>query len=199
MFRIVGQRGHINPDRPLLVSLTSKTDTATSGWFPAGTFLPNLFARRHYDWEKKRGPSSDDVSQHEYLTTTPGHNQRLFTHHVVRLGTDPLATTSIPFDIRQPEACVRQNPAFEENLRNPQGMMFATSVRATPEQLVWWRIVPQPGAARSPYWIMHVPREIIHGHTPIFTPEGRAMMAALFRITNPKSQPGPRQMSLSAP
>ncbi len=197
MFRVVGQRGHINPDRPLLVSLTSETDSATNKWFPAGTYLPNLFARRHYDWEKKRGPSSDDVSQHDYLTTTPGHNQRLFTHRVVRLGTDPLATTSTPFDIRKPGTCVWQNPAFEENLRNPQGMMFATSVRETPEQLVWWRIEPLPSDKRTPYWIMHVPREIIHEHSPIFTPEGRAMMGAIFRITNPKSQPGARQMSIN--
>jgi hypothetical protein len=48
MFHSINHRGHINPERPLLVSLTSETDTATSGWFPAGTFLPNLFARRHY-------------------------------------------------------------------------------------------------------------------------------------------------------
>ena len=75
--------------------------------------------------------------------------------------------------------------------------MFATSVRAIPKQLVWWRMEPLlPPKERTPYWIMHVPREIIHGHSPIFTPEGRAMMAAIFRITNPKSQPGPRQMSL---
>lgn len=196
MFRIVGQRGHINPERPLLVSLTSESDTATSGWFPVGTFFPNLFAGRQYNWEKKRGPSSDNVSQHEYLTTTPGHNKRLFTHRVVRLGSDPNATTSTPIDIRQPGACVRENPAFEENLRNPQGMMFATSVREIPEQLVWWRIEPLPTDRRTPYWIMHVPREIIHGHSPIFTPEGRAMMAAIYRITNPKSQRGARQMRL---
>ncbi len=199
MFRGVGHRDHINPNRPLFVSLTSQTDTATSGWFPRGTFLPNLFARRHYDWEKKRGPSSDNVSQHDYLTTTPGHNQRLFTHRIVRLGTDPIATTSTPEDIRKPGTCRLPNPAFDENLRNPQGMMFATSIRETPEQLVWWRIEPLSTERRdqTPYWILPVPREILHNHSPIFTPEGRAMMAAIFRITNPKSQVGPRQMSIS--
>ena len=196
MFRVVGRRGHINPDRPLLVSLTSESDSATGTWFRVGTFLPNLFADRRYDWGKRRGPSSDGVSQHDYLTTTPGHNQRLFTHRVVRLGTDPLATTSTPYNIRTTGTCVQQNPAFEENLRNPQGMMFATSVPGTSGQLVWWRIDPLPSARRTPYWIMPIPREIIHEHSPIFTPEGRAMMAAIFRITNPKSQGGARQMSL---
>jgi hypothetical protein len=42
-----------------------------------------------------------------------------------------------------------------------------------------------------------VPDEIIHEHSPIFTPAGRAMMAALFRISNPKDAEGPRQMRLS--
>jgi hypothetical protein len=79
-------------------------------------------------------------------------------------------------------------------------MMFATSVRANPEQLVWWRIRPLSTDKRNltPYWVMQVPDEIIHEHSPIFTPEGRALMAAIFRITNPKSQPGPRQMSISS-
>jgi hypothetical protein len=44
---------------------------------------------------------------------------------------------------------------------------------------------------------MHVPKAIIDGHTPIFTAEGRAMMAAIFSITN--SEEGPRQMSITSP
>jgi hypothetical protein len=197
MFRGIRHRGHINSNRPLFVSLTSETDTATSGWFRVGTFLPNLLARRHYNWGRKRGITSDDVSQHEYLTTTPGHNQRLFTHRIVSLeGAVPDLQTSIPFDIRKPGTCVQENPAFEENLRHPRGMRFATSRPDAPERLRWWQIEPISADRQTPYWVMHVPREIIHGHTPIFTPEGRAMMAAIYRITNPKSQRGPRQMSL---
>jgi hypothetical protein len=48
-----------------------------------------------------------------------------------------------------------------------------------------------------PYWVLQVPDEIIHEHTPIFTPAGRAMMAALFRISNPENVEGPRKMRLS--
>jgi hypothetical protein len=196
MFNAIGHRGHVSGERPLLVSITSKTDSATSGWFPVGTFLPNLFARRQYQWEN-RGAANDQVSQHEYLTTTPGHNKRLFTHEVRRVNAAMQgAVSTVPFDIRQPGACVRENPAFEENLQRPRGLMFATSRRDAPSELIWWRINPLSPNRKAPYWVMHVPREIIHGHSPIFTPEGRAMMAALFRITNPKAQPGPRQMQL---
>ena len=66
----------------------------------------------------------------------------------------------------------------------------------SPNELKWWRIQPLPSDRPTPYWVMQVPGEIIQGHAPIFTPEGRALMAALFRITNPKSEPGPRQMRL---
>jgi hypothetical protein len=38
--------------------------------------------------------------------------------------------------------------------------------------------------------------EIIHEHSPIFTPAGRAMMAALFRISKTEDAEGPRQMRL---
>jgi hypothetical protein len=96
---------------------------------------------------------------------------------------------------------VQQNPAFEENLVHSQGLRFATTVPGHPEQQALWRIERIPGEPlkkRTPYWVLQVPPAIINGHTPIFTAEGRAMMAAIFRITNPKSQPGPRQMQLSA-
>ena len=40
MFRGISHRGHISAERPLLVSLTSETDSATRGWFPAGGLAP---------------------------------------------------------------------------------------------------------------------------------------------------------------
>jgi hypothetical protein len=82
-------------------------------------------------------------------------------------------------------------------LQHPRGLVFATSERANPESLTWWRLTKVGQDSTTPYWVIHVPDEIIHGHAPIFTPEGRAMMAALFRITNPKTEPGPRTMTVS--
>lgn len=198
MFRGIGHRSHVNAKRPLFISITSETDTATKGWFPVGTFLPNLFARRHYDWGENRGPTSDNVSQHEYLTTTPGHNRRLFTHRVANLPAVPdSAGPSVRMEAGLSDDCSKENPAFEENLQRPRGMTFATSRGAASEELNWWQIEPLPTLKPTPYWVMHVPREIIHGHGPIFTAEGCAMMAALFRITNPKTEPGPRTMTVS--
>jgi hypothetical protein len=198
MFARIQHRGSVSPRRPLIVSMTSETDTATSGWFPRGTFLPNLFARRQYHWDTKYGASSHEVNQHEYLTTTAGNNARLSTHEVRPIPRPANVPTRIGmFATTAPGACAEANPAFELNLQHPMGTEFATSDPADPEKLVWWEIVQTGANPGTPYWVLRVPDQIIHGHSPIFTPQGRAMMAALFRITNPQHEEGPRQMSLS--
>ena len=201
MFARMPQRGTVSADRPLLISMTSKSDTATKGYFPLGTFLPNLFAHRRYHWDKRFDNASHEVDQHEYLTQTPGHNLHLWSHDTVP--TDPPDGASSMAALAREEngaaeSPSQDNPAFEENLQHPRGALtFATSDRANPAQLKWWRLTKVGENPTTPYWVIHVPDEIIHGHAPIFTPEGRAMMAALFRITNPKTMPGPRTMTVS--
>ncbi|HMG04563.1 MAG TPA: hypothetical protein VK581_03830 [Chthoniobacterales bacterium] len=196
MFDRIGHRSHVNAKRPLLVSITSETDSGTKSWFPFGTFLPNLFAHRPYGWDKKYNDFSAGVDQNEYLTTTPGHEERLFTHEIVPVGEWPSRKAARP-DLRNPATCIADNPAFDENLLHPQGLTFAISNPAAPKEMEWWRFQPLPNRKQRPYWIMHVPKAIIDGHTPIFTAEGRAMMAAIFSITN--SEEGPRQMSITSP
>jgi hypothetical protein len=198
MFMRIEHRGSVRPERPLLVSLTSESDTATGGWFPAGTFLPNLFARRQYHWDTKYGSASHEVNQHEYVTTTPGHNPHLFNHLIQRIPPPPDAPTTVTaLAATPPQTCNQPNPSFEENLQHPRGTIFVTSDPKQPDQLLWWRIAEVGTDPRTPYWVVHVPDEIIHGHSPIFTPQGRAMMAAIFRLTNPRRESGPRQMSLA--
>ena len=200
MFARTRHRGTVSADRPLLISMTSKSDTATKAYFPLGTFLPNLFAHRRYHWDKKYDNASHEVDQHEYLTQTPGHNLHLWSHDTVRADS-PEGASSVALLSREDgdatESSTPRNPAFEENLQHPRGLTFATSDRANPAQLKWWRMVKVGENPTTPYWVIHVPDEIISGHAPIFTPEGRAMMAALFRITNPKTVPGPRTMTVA--
>ena len=200
MFVRIGHRDSINPNRPLLISVTSESDSATGNWFPIGTFLPNLFAHRRYHWDTRYGTGSHEVDQHEYLTKTPGNNLRLFTHRVLPEAPPPDAPSTTEVVLRRnlrTEECVAANPAFEENLRHSHGTSFATSDPNNPNQFKWWKLAKIDRASRNPYWILQVPDEIIHEHSPIFTPAGRAMMAALFRISNPEDAEGPRQMRLS--
>jgi hypothetical protein len=185
-------RHQVNPHQPLLISITSTTDDATGGWFPRGTFLPNLFAHRRYNWGRRYNRLSDDVDQHDYVTRTPGHNELLFTHRVVPV------TDNASLPTARPPICAEDNPAFDENLQRPRGALFATSDPSHPGTLAWWRIEESGPNTLSPYWVMQVPPQIIDKHSPIFTAAGQAMMAALFRITNPINQVGPRRMSISA-
>lgn len=201
MLKRIQHRGSINGKHPLLISITSESDTATSHWFPIGTFFPNLFAHREYHWDTKFGESSYEVDQNKYLTTTPGHNRLLFTHRidpVSGVSTVPSVATIATLKLAQKDCPTEeeQNPAFEENLQQLHGMTFATGSKDDSQRLRWWNISPMVADDRNPYWIMHVPDEIIHEHTPIFTPSGRALMAALFRIANPKGERGARQMQL---
>jgi hypothetical protein len=200
MFARIGHRDSINPNRPLLISITSESDSATGSWFPKGTFLSNLFAHRRYHWDTRYGTASHEVDQNEYLTKTPGNNPRLFTHRVFPDAPPLNAPSASEIALRQTQqtaACTAINPAFEENLQHSHGTTFATSDATDPHQFKWWHLTKINSASVTPYWILRVPDEIIHEHSPIFTPAGRAMMAALFRIANPEGATGPRQMSLS--
>jgi len=81
MFARIGYRDKDDQNRPLLISITSRGDTATGGWFPIGTFFPNFFAHRKYHWDYKTN-KPDNTDQNIYLTQTPGHNAKLFTHKI---------------------------------------------------------------------------------------------------------------------
>ncbi|HEY6070491.1 MAG TPA: hypothetical protein VIU85_03875 [Chthoniobacterales bacterium] len=200
MFAKIGYRDRDDQNRPLLVSITSKGDTATGGWFPIGTFFPNLFAHRKYHWDNKTN-TPPNADQNAYLTTTPGHNAALFTHKIDN-GTAPPAALSpaavvarLPSKIEQCdcETTEARNPAFEQNLQHPApGLVFATWSKGNPDEFKWWKINAELPNRRTPYWILQVPKDIIPNHTPIFTPEGRALMAALYRIANPKGATAPR-------
>lgn len=140
------------------------------------------------------------MDQNEYLTTTPGHNTRLFSYQVVATSAPADAPSAEKIARREKPSnlCSESNPAFEENLSHPGGPVFAIGEPSDPHHFQWWKVEKFGPDAITPYWIMHVPRQIIDRHGLIFTPQGRAMMAALFRITNPPHQEGPRQMQLRA-
>ncbi|MBA3354318.1 MAG: hypothetical protein H0U23_18150 [Blastocatellia bacterium] len=71
---------------------------------------------------------------------------------------------------------------FDLNLTNPAGV-FENVTLYTGTRTNWrqWRI-QRSGQNKTNYWVLHVPREIIPGHGPIFESESRDLMAALFRI-----------------
>jgi hypothetical protein len=199
----------ISAEHPLVVSITSKADKATGLLFPIGTQLSNAGGTfRKYDWDTRYGTSSHNVPQKDYFTHTPGHDDRLRSHYAeVKTGPRLLPT------YRETAQCdnamlaaFRRN--LSEHLVGPRGeIQFVTL--GPDEQETRWQLEhfgeqKDRPELRTPYWIIQVPKEIIRDHGDIFNENALAMMARLFRVSNPASEAGvmttaPRTMRLSEP
>src|SRR5712692_2873899 len=177
----------ISAEHPLLVSITSKADSATGMLFPIGTGLSNaLGIFRKYEWDTKYGESSHNVSQREYFTHTPGHNDLLISHETKVVEGVPRRPS-----YEETDACrAEMLNAFRRNLNelapgSKDEIRFVT-VAPTGEETEWELEPRGPDRLQTPYWIVSVPKEIIRDHSDIFNENALAMMARLFRISNPE-------------
>jgi hypothetical protein len=198
----------ISAEHPLIVSITSKADWATGILFPVGTQLSNATGHfRRYNWDQKYGTgSSNNISQREYFTQTPGHNKRLISHRA-----EPIEGKRSSPRYQEQDSCsdemltaFRRN-LMERDLVGPKGEIQFVTLAQEGEQTKW-QLIDQIHSERlrTPYWIIQVPKEIIRDHSDIFNENALAMMARLFRVSNPASEPGlmttaPRTMRLSDP
>jgi hypothetical protein len=195
----------ISAKHPLIVSITSKADWATGMLFPIGTTLSNatgLF--RKYEWDTRFGDSSHNVSQKEYFTHTPGHNERLISYRARTIQGPERNPT-----YRETDECESQMVvAFQRNLRErltgPHGEIQFLTLSPAGEETKWQLEAAIPQQLQTPYWIINVPKAIIRDHSDIFNENALAMMARLFRVSNPASEPGlmttaPRTMRLADP
>ena len=167
-------------DEARIISVTSETDRATGWAFPIGAGLvnaPRLYRRYETEIDGKY------ESQRQFFSSTPGHNRLLLDHDITRMEGD-LPTP-------------RARTAFDENLLYPQALQTAgqaTPIFATggPDDAGgdarpwnWWQLnYTGDPEQRSPYWVVKVPKEILHGHGDIFNPNAIDMMVALFRLSN---------------
>lgn len=198
----------VSANHPLLVSITSKADSATGMLFPIGTSLFNAFGVfRKYEWDTKFGESSHNVSQRDYFTHTPGHNDLLISHDAKPISGVPTKPTYQETDQCNDEML----NAFQRNLNEPltgaQGEIQFVTIGERGEETKW-QVTPRISNPRlnTPYWIVSVPKEIVREHSDIFNENALAMMARIFRISNPDmAKPGitttvaPRTMRLIDP
>ncbi len=153
--------------RPIFVSITSTSDTATSLAFPIGTSL----AATTKGFNKVPPPGSEKSlhSEREFYTSTPGHNQMLINY----------VTEKLPKTIPS-----HGLPAFETNLKhNLVGDVF--TLDGPNGSLELWHI-KRVSAVDVPYWDVSVDPSIIKNHGDLWNERAEAMMAAIFRIANPK-------------
>lgn len=157
--------------RPFLVSLTSTADKATGTAFPVSTSL----AATTKVFNKVDLPGSDNreaeerESERRFYTSTPGHNELLINHQ----------TEKLPKTIQAPGGL----NALQTNLsHNLTGEVFTTD--GADGTLELWHI-KRTGTVDVPYWNVKVDPSLIRNHGDIWNPKAQAMMAAIFRMTNP--------------
>jgi len=157
--------------RPLFVSITSTGDWATGSFFPIGTGVAAV--SKGFNEVAAPGPANVPVSEREFYTSTPGHNKMLINH----------ITVNKNLSINAPNGL----HALEENLEhNHAGNGF--TLDAANGQLDVWQIKPV-GNVDVPYWDVQVDPSIIKDHGDIWNERAEAMMAAIFRMTNPMLNP----------
>ena len=157
--------------RPFLVSLTSTADKATGTAFPVSTSL----AAASKVFNEVDLPGSDGrereerESERRFYTSTPGHNEFLINHE----------TEKLPKTIQAPSGL----NALQTNLsHNLVGEVFTTD--GPDGTLELWHI-KRTGTVDVPYWNVKVNPSLIRNHGDIWNPKAQAMMAAIFRMTNP--------------
>jgi len=192
-------------DVPVIVSLTSTADSATGALHPLG----NLFARfapslqRRYTTgifgsKQPDGsyPSHQGIRQSDFYSTTPGHNDYLINHWIVKESASVLPADTSPASV------------FRDNLsiavKDPD--VFITSRAKYPAAA--WRLTgtPQgkpitlgdlhPSMRTSNYWIVTCDKELIGGHNDIWSPTAMEMYAGLFRAVASRRPHEPTQNNL---
>ena len=157
---------HTEKSRPFLVSLTSTADAATGTAFPLSTSLAattKVFNEVGVPGAEKR------ENERRFYTATPGHNEFLINHETVKL----------PQTIQAPGGL----DALQTNLsHNLAAEVFTTD--GPNGTLDLWQI-KRTGNVDVPYWDVKVDPSIIKDHGDIWNPKAKAMMAAVFRMTNP--------------
>ena len=184
-----------NPALPLIVSVSSETDSATEVAFPAGTIAASLFDIGSY--QNDESPGFNGANEKIFFTHTPGHSGYLASYDAVpveepsgkiatenktnewlfsrNINTDPSAYADMHLDPHS-----RDFLAWGDN---GYGKTTASS------DVQRWTLQPTQSVKggepynQTPYWIVRVPAQIIDGHTDIWCPNSVNLVSALFRMS----------------
>ena len=156
--------------RPIFVSITSSGDWATGTFFPIGTGIAST--TKGFNQVPAPGPAKAEKSEREFFTHTPGHNELLINH----------VTEKLPETMES-----RGEAALENNLKhNLPDNVFALD--GPGETFELWKI-NRVGEVDVPYWNVKVDSSIIKDHGDLWNGRAEAMVAAIFRIANPRLNP----------
>jgi len=165
-------------------SVTSVSDDATKRAFPLGASFAvardKLMGLSRTYGEK----GENDVDQGVFRTTTPGHNNYLFSHNL-KLVPDEHLPEAFSADMA---GLIRANLSqSQETIR-----VYTPSRRGGPARV--WEICKARTQTGAPlyndtgYWILQVPKEIIPDHGEVWTDASMCLLSALF-ATRQKERP----------
>ena len=152
-------------ESPLIVSVTSTTDTATGNLYPLALSMKG-WSKKFRDYEPT--DCSPSPHQKDFYTHTAGHNPVLFSHVITTTGSIDPGTV----DDSQMVLEVSSDPKTGENRYTFPGQ----ENRFTIQQLPF-------GYNDTPYWIMTAPTELIRDHSEIFTYNTIQMIRALMEMS----------------
>jgi hypothetical protein len=159
-------------ERPLLVSFTSESDTATRAYFPFGMGIKAINKRfRAYG----QGFCSPVASQRRLYTHTAGHLTGLHSHEVVAGGEmDP--SDRVP----PPGRLIPGYLGYDEEI-DPHTQQISFSFDGARQRFTVRR---RPWALNdTPYWIMQVPRDLIPDHSTVLTEDTFSLLEAVLVLS----------------
>jgi len=163
-------------EHPLVISATSKGDWATGKVFPLGMWFSSL-------GKSFRPYATNEVfggKQASYYTTTPGHNENLWSHKIVRIDSGKVRKARSNLQTEQ--------EAFRTNL----GSTDDRSIFKIGGHLYQVKRIPK-SHNNTPYWVMQVPTAIIKDHEDIFNDRFTGFIGGLFRMTEVTEKASPRR------
>lgn len=152
-------------ESPLIVSVTSTTDTATGNLYPLALSMKG-WSKKFRDYE----PTDCSPSQHQkdFYTKTAGHNPVLYSHVITTTGSIEAGA----LDDTQMVLKVSSDPKTGESRYTFPGEENLFTVQRLPL-----------GYNDTPYWIMTAPTELIRDHSEIFTYNTIQMIRALMELS----------------
>jgi len=151
-------------ERPLMISVTSRTDGATRRLYPMGSAIGALFTRfRTYGSEF----CSPTAKQRSFYLYTAGHNKILHSHVVT--------AESLPKQDGSGDELALQfgyDPTTRQKTVSFNGHKHRFTIKKKLAAL-----------NDTPYWIMNVPKELIPDHSHIFGVDTARLISALVQST----------------
>lgn len=168
-------------EAPLIVSVTSKSDSANRDLYPTGQTIGTHFGllrgdfRMFHDSGNKTGDKEKFRLQHDYVTTPSGFSPALITHKIVPEKAKEISDNQHAFEWNM-EHCKVEDKTLTFRIDKPSGPSHSLhdggSLPRGAAQVPQYQFTIKPESKSKPwidqgayeYWVLQTPDEILKGH-----------------------------------